>query len=208
MALIAKAKKKLHSLMKKMQSEHKCIDFNFIRLEDPTEYIVCSPEGDMQSFKHLMKGDFLMYFEAINSTPLEDDGYTVKDVRLIGLCRNSDKFVFTKDSVFKFVDTVGEANVKISHAWATEDTVNGMKVWYACGLMWLDANQWHSLGERDILWLHPDLSLNYRRCCICGCISHNNDGMCSHLKENDGPIARNRCVMSIKKVFRLYISYP
>jgi hypothetical protein len=208
MVLIAKAKKRLHALMNRLRLENEDLHFNFVRLEDPTEYVVCTPEGDMQGFKHLTNGDALMYFEIINSTPLKDDGYTIVDKRLVGLCRNSGKYVFTKESVFRFVDTVKQAkNIEVSQSWAIGETMDGMKIWYACGLEWMDASVWRRhFNGRELLWLRADFEFSRWRCCKCGCISTSKEDMCLHMKDMVSPIPRNRCVMSIKKVNNLYVS--
>ena len=207
MALIAKAKKRLHALMREAVSSHKCIDFNSIKIDDPTDYIVCTPEGDMKSFRRLTKGDILVYSEIINSTPIEDDGYTVKDVKLAQLCNNSCHNVFTKQSVFKFVESIKNMYF---HSWVTEDEVNGMRIWYACGLVWIAQNVYQvyqrGSSNHELLWMKPDMVCKRKRCCECGYVSVLDNDMCEHMRNPITPSFIHKTLWSVEKVTRLYLS--
>jgi len=165
---------------------------------DPNRYIECTPEKDMDSFRHVVAGHVLVYAEIANSVPIADDGHSFGFPREKYDCCNHrcfDSNVFSEETLQKMKRKLvgtricaywrGRHSHSFNHEWGEfkrgefvrswlwADESEGVPVYDLCGLAWVEESFYNECyGDGDLAYISYKDGIAQdtakRICCACG----------------------------------------
>ena len=200
--ILTKTKELFHNLLEQKKNEapeeKKCSNALLLSNQDPNRYIECTPEKDMESFRHIVAGHVLVYAEIANSIPIADDGYSFGFPKEKYECCNHRSVgcnVFSEKTLKRMMRKLVGARIcsywrgRHSHSfkndwgefkrgefvksWLWKDEAEGVPVYDLCGLAWVEESFYSECyGNSDLACVSCMdgivQDMTKRICCACG----------------------------------------
>lgn len=159
--------------------------YNSMLIDEPDEYIDCTPEGNYENFQHLV-GDYFLYCEIANSTPYRGKHLAKKHQPLV-YSRAKTKCVFDDEQIFKMEkDIKGMPILKnnvgdrqrvypnfvcggVVDSYVIDETFLGKPYKILALTCWLKGDMLqHLASKNDLYYMMFEISVLGETCTMCG----------------------------------------